>query len=187
MQNEENMDKWYIVHVMSGKENRVKESIEKKAELEEMNQYIHELLIPAEIVSEVKKGKKTMQQRKVFPGYMMMCLDLYDQEGNFNAKLWHYINGTNNVISFLGGDKPSPLDPKEVKEILGQLTEDEEVVKPKVDFEVGETVIIKEGAFTNLEGNIEMVDIEKGKLRVMLSIFGRSTPAELEYWQVEKI
>jgi transcriptional antiterminator NusG len=113
-------------------------------------------------------------------------MNLYDKTGATNNKVWYFIKETQGVIGFVGGDKPLPLSEQEVENILAHSRETEEVSKPKVDFEIGETVIIKDGAFENFEGTIESVDPDRGRLRLSVSIFGRSTPVEVEYWQVER-
>ncbi len=186
MSTDSNRDNWFILHVLSGFEYKVRDTINKTSQLEELDQYIKEVLVPIENVSEVKKGNKTTTKRKFYPGYILLNLELYNEQNEMNTKLWHFICRTQSVISFLGGDKPLPLPDDEVVTIMAQIHSDEESVKPKINFELGEVVIIKEGAFANLEGVIEEIDVDRGKLKVLLSIFGRSTPVDLEYWQVER-
>src|SRR5881275_1048384 len=147
-------DQWFVVHVLSGQENKVKENIEKRVKTEEMGDVIFEVLVPTERVSEIKRGKKSE---------------------------------TTGVIGFAGTkDKPIPMRKAEVDNMLAQMREREEKVKPKVSFEVGETVKVADSPFQNQNGIVEEIDPERGKLRVSVTIFGRATPVELEYWQVER-
>ena len=171
--------KWYVVHTMSGQERKVKANLEAKVEAEEMGEFIHRVLIPTENVSEVKSGKKRISTRLFFPGYILVEMEMSD-------KTWHFIRQASGVLGFLGDKEPIPLLDSEVDEVLNQIEDKKEKVKPKVMFEVGETVKVNEGPFVNFSGVVDEVNPEKGKLRVMVSIFGRSTPLELEYWQVER-
>jgi transcriptional antiterminator NusG len=177
---------WYVLHTLSGQEARVKESIERRIKQEEMQDYIDEVLIPTEKVSEVKQGKKTTTVRKFYPGYVFVHMQLYGEDRKLLEKSWNFIQQTPGIISFIGGERPVPLRPEEVDAILRQIEEKKEKVKPKVVFEPGETVKITDGPFLNFNGVIEEVDPERGKLKVSVSIFGRSAPVELEYWQVER-
>lgn len=178
--------KWYVIHTLSGQEQKVKENIEKRIKTEEMGEYIKEVLIPTEKVSEVKRGKKTTTTRKFYPGYLMVHMTLTDDKHQLLDKPWYFIRETPGIIGFVGGDRPIPLSPSEVESMLGQIKEREDKVRPKEVFAVGETVKINDGPFQSLSGTIEEVDNERGKLKIAVSIFGRSTPVELEYWQVEK-
>ncbi len=181
------MDKqWFVLHTLSGQEMKVKESIEKRMKQEEMQDYIDEVLIPTEKVSEVKQGKKTTTTRKFYPGYVLVHMSLYDDQKNLVDKTWYFTQQTPGIIGFIGGDRPVPLRPQEVDSILHQIEEKKEKVKPKIIFEPGETVKITDGPFLNFSGVIEEVDPDRGKLKVSVSIFGRSAPVELEYWQVER-
>lgn len=177
---------WYVIHTLSGQEFRVQESIVRRMELEGVNDRIFETKIPTEKVSEVRRGKKTTTQRKYFPGYILIRMNLYEDDGKINSEVWHFIRETTGVIGFIGGDKPLPLSPMEVEGVLAQTRETEDATKPKIDFEIGDTVTIKEGPFENFEGTIDSMDPDRGKLRLSVSIFGRSTPVEVEYWQVER-
>jgi len=147
---------------------------------------VEEILIPTEKVSEVKQGKKTTITRKFFPGYLLVNLELYDEQRKLVEKTWYFAQSTPGVIGFVGGDRPVPLKQAEVDTILNQIEEKKEKVKPKVIFDPGETVKITDGPFVSFSGVIEEVDPERGKLKVSVSIFGRSAPVELEYWQVER-
>jgi transcriptional antiterminator NusG len=180
-------DQWYVVHVLSGQENKVQESIRRRVKSEEMSDVIFDVLIPTERVSEIKRGKRTETTRKLLPGYLILNMHLLDEEGKLVDRAWYFIKETPGVIGFAGPkDKPVPMRPVEVESILAQMRDREDKVKPKLSFEVGETVKVADGPFQNQNGIVEEIDPERGKLRVSVSIFGRSTPVELEYWQVER-
>ncbi len=178
--------KWYVVHTLSGQENRVRDGIERQLKLEDSGNKIYEVFIPTEKVSEVRQGKRITTTRKFFPGYILVRMDLYDDEDNtIDETLWYFIRETQGVIGFVGGgDRPMPLSDSEFEDMMRQVAGKEEKIKPKIDFEIGESVRIKDGAFENFEGSIEEIDAGRGKLKLMVSIFGRSTPVELEFWQV---
>jgi len=171
--------KWYVVKAMSGQERKVKSNVEARIQVEELGDFVGRVLIPTENVSEVKGGKKKISTRLFFPGYILVEMDL-------NERTYHFIRQTNGVLGFLGDQEPIPLKDEEIENILGQIEARKEKVKPKVLFEVGEVVKVTEGPFVNFSGVINEINPEKGKLKVMVSIFGRSTPLELEYWQVER-
>ncbi len=177
---------WFVLHTLAGQEQRVKESIEKRLKAEEMEEYIHEVLVPMERVAEVRSGKKTVTTRKLYPGYVFIDMLLFDENKRIIEKPWYFIRDTQGIIGFVGGDRPTPASPEEVETIKAQISESEDHEKPKVHFEVGETVKINDGPFLNFSGVIEEIDPERGKLKVTVNIFGRNTPVELEYWQVEK-
>jgi transcription termination/antitermination protein NusG len=177
---------WFVLQTLSGQENKAKENMERRVQLEEMEDLVEEILIPTEKVSEVKQGKKTTITRKFFPGYLLVNLELYDEQRKLVEKTWYFAQSTPGVIGFVGGDRPVPLKQAEVDTILNQIEEKKEKVKPKVIFDPGETVKITDGPFVSFSGVIEEVDPERGKLKVSVSIFGRSAPVELEYWQVER-
>jgi transcriptional antiterminator NusG len=177
---------WFVLHTLSGQEAKVKENIERRIKQEEMQDYIDEVLIPTEKVSEVKKGKRTTTTRKFYPGYVLVHMCLYDENRELVDKTWYFTQQTPGLIGFIGGDRPVPLRPSEVDGILMQIEEKQEKIKPKVVFEPGETVKITDGPFLNFSGVIEEVDPDRGKLKVSVSIFGRTAPVELEYWQVER-
>jgi len=180
-------DQWYVVHVLSGQENRVRDNIEKRVKTEEMADVIFEVLVPTERVSEIKRGKKSETTRKFFPGYLIINMHLLDDEGQLIGRTWYFIRETPGVIGFAGTkDRPIPMRQSEVESTRAQMREREEKVKPKVSFEVGETVKVADGPFQNQSGVVEEIDPERGKLRVSVTIFGRATPVELEYWQVER-
>ncbi len=177
---------WFVLHTLAGQEQRVKDSIEKRLKAEEMTEYIQEVLVPMEKVAEVRNGKKTVTTRKLYPGYVFINMLLLDDNKRIIEKPWYFIRDTQGIIGFVGGERPTPASPEEIDVIKAQVTESEEQEKPKVNFEVGETVKINDGPFLNFSGMIEEIDPTRGKLKVTVNIFGRNTPVELEYWQVEK-
>ncbi len=176
---------WFVVHTLSGHENKVRETLLRQLEIGDQLP-VYEVFIPTEKVSEVRQGKKYTSTRKLFPGYIWIRMDLYDEDGQINEKSWYFIRNVQGVMGFLGGgNRPEPIPDYEVADLMCRNSEDSDV-KPKIAFEIGETVRIKDGAFENFEGVIQEIDNERGKLRLMVSIFGRSTPVELEFWQVDR-
>ncbi len=172
---------WYAVHTLTGYEDRVKTVLEGKVKSGVVEDTISQILIPTEQISEIRDGKKKISQRKFFPGYVLIEMELTD-------KSWYVIKNTPGVSGFVGaGSRPVPLKNTEVETILKQAQSAKEKPIPKVIFEKGESVRVTEGPFVNFNGAIEEVDLGKGKVKVMISIFGRATPVELETWQVEKI
>src|SRR5207253_2531151 len=168
-------DQWYVVHVLSGQENKVKDNIEKRVKTEEMTDVIYEVLVPTERVSEIKKGKKSETTRKFFPGYLIVNMHLLDQNNQLVDRTWYFIKDTPGVIGFAGTkDKPIPMRQSEVESMLAQMKEREEKVKPKVSFEVGETVKVADGPFQNQNGIVEEIDPERGKLQIPA---GQANPA----------
>ncbi len=181
------MDKeWFVVHTLTGQENKVQESIRRRLKHEEMEDYVGEVIIPTEKVSEVKKGVRSTTTRKFFPGYVLLQIALYDVERKLHDRAWYFVKETPGIIGFVGGDNPVPLAPDEVEQVLNQVKDKEEHVQPKITFEPGETVKINDGPFMNFNGVVEEIDPLKGKLKVSVAIFGRSASVELEYWQVER-
>lgn len=180
-------NQWYVVHVLSGQEGRVKERILRQREAEEMGDYIYEVLVPTEMVSEIRRGKKTSTKRKFFPGYIIVNMNLLTPDNQLVEKTWYFIKEMEGVIGFAGTkDRPIPMRQSEVDGMLSQIKEREESVRPAISFEVGDTVKVADGPFQSQNGIVEEIDPERGKLRVAVTIFGRSTPVELEYWQVER-
>ncbi len=171
--------KWYVVHTLSGQEARVKEQLDKKIAMEGIQEKITNVLVPIENVSEIRSGKKKITKRKFFPGYILVEMDMNDDT-------WYLIKNTQGVIGFVGAGTPVALMESEIQSILNQIEEKKEKVKPKVIFEKGEAVKVNDGPFVNFTGTVEELDPDRGKLKVMVSIFGRATPVELEYWQVER-
>ncbi|MFA7344851.1 MAG: transcription termination/antitermination protein NusG [Terrimicrobiaceae bacterium] len=180
-------DQWFVVHVLSGQEQKVQENINRRIQTEEMGDLVYEVLIPTERVQEIKRGKKTETTRKFFPGYLIVNMHLLDDDNQLVEKTWYFIKDTTGVLGFAGTkDRPIPMRKKEVESLLAQVREREDTVKPKISFEVGDKVKVADGPFQNQNGIVEEIDPERGKLRVSVSIFGRDTPVDLEYWQVEK-
>ena len=173
--------KWYVVHTQTGVEAKAKANLESRAETAGLRHLVHQVLIPTEKVSEVREGKKRITERKFFPGYILVQMDLTEES-------WYLVKNTPGISGFVGSGKtPIPLSEADVSQILMQQEEKTAKPKPKVEFSPGESVRVKEGAFANFNGIIEEINPNRGKLKVMVTIFGRSTPVELEYWQVEKI
>ena len=177
---------WYTIQTLSGQEQKAEKSLHKRIAEEEMGEYINEVLVPMEKVVEVRGGKKTVTQRKLYPGYIFIDMQLYDEEQRLLAQPWDFIRNTQGIIGFLGGERPIATPAADIDVIKAQVADSEETEKPKVNFEVGEEVKINDGPFQNYNGAVEEIDAESGKLKVTIDIFGRSTPVELEYWQVEK-
>jgi len=174
--------RWYVVHAYSGFEKSVSRALEERIRRAGMQESFGRILVPTEEVVEMKSGQKNISQRKFFPGYVLVEMDMNDEA-------WHLVKNTPKVTGFVGaahGKKPPPISEKEVQEILQQMQAGVEKPKPKVLFEVGEAVRVKEGPFTDFHGLVEDVNYDKSKMRVSVTIFGRATPVELEFGQVEK-
>ena len=172
--------KWYIVHAYSNFEKKVAEAIKAEAVQKDLEDKFEEILVPTEEVVEVRKGRKVSSERKYFPGYVLVKMDMTDEA-------YHLVKNTPKVTGFLGsGKRPLPVPEREVKAIMGQMEEDAERPMPTVSYEVGETVRVTDGHFQSFNGLVEEVDHENAKLKVAINIFGRATPVELEYSQVEK-
>ena len=175
--------RWYIVHAYSNFENKVAESIREQARQRGLEDLFEQIMVPKEKVTEVRRGRKVDTERKFFPGYVLVKMDLTDDT-------WHLIKNTAKVTGFLGGGgrgKPVPISENEAGRILRQVQEGVERPKPAVSFEIGEQVKVADGPFASFNGTVEDVDEERARLKVAVSIFGRSTPVELDYAQVEKI
>lgn len=177
---------WFAVHTLSGQENKVKTYLEKFKKAEELDDHIFEILLPTEVVSEVKGGKKSTKVRKLYPGYVFIQMKLYDEEGKIIIKPFYFVKDATGVIGFVGGDHPAPLRQTQIDEIKARVEAATGKEIPKVSFDVGEEVKITDGAFANLTGRVDEIDPARGKLKVSVSIFGRFTPVELEYWQVQR-
>jgi transcription termination/antitermination protein NusG len=176
---------WFAVHTLSGQEQKVKTYIERFRKAEELDEFIQEVLLPTEVVSEVKGGKKSVKTRKLYPGYVFVNMKLYE-EGQIIIKPFYFVKDAAGVIGFVGGEHPAPLRQTEIDEIKARIEAATGKEIPKVSFEVGEEVKITDGAFANLTGRVDEIDPARGKLKISVSIFGRFTPVELEYWQVQR-
>jgi len=175
-------NRWYVIHVYSGFEKKVASAIREQAEQKGLAERFEQILVPTEEVIEVKRGAKVSSERKFFPGYVLVKMDLDDAT-------WHLVKNTAKVTGFLGGRgvRPSPISESEAARIMRQVQEGIERPKPSITFEIGEQVRVSDGPFTSFNGVVEEVDEEKSRIKVAVSIFGRATPVELEYSQVEKV
>ena len=173
--------RWYVVHAYSGFEAKVKASMEEHIRLNGMEDMFGEILIPTEEVVEMRDGQKRRSERKFFPGYVLVQMEMTDES-------WHLVKDVPKVMGFIGGtkDKPAPITEKEAQSILNSVQEGTEKPKPKVLYEAGEVVRVIDGPFNDFNGVVEEVDYDKSRLKVAVSIFGRSTPVDLEFGQVEK-
>jgi len=173
--------KWYVVHAYSGFENQVKRSLHERIKRSGLEDKFGEILVPTEEVMEMREGQKRKSERKFFPGYVLVQMELTEET-------WQLVREAPKVMGFIGGtsDRPASISDKEAETILQRVQEGAEKPRPKVLFEVGEMVRVKEGPFTDFNGSVEEVNYEKNRLRVAVSIFGRSTPVELDFSQVEK-
>jgi len=174
--------RWYVVHAYSGMEKSVARALQDRVERAGMQDHFGKILVPTEEVVEMKNGQRTISERRFFPGYVLVEMDMNDDT-------WHLVKNTSKVTGFVGGsgNRPTPISEKEVDKIMSQMQEGVEKPRPKTLFEVGEMVRVKEGPFTDFNGNVEEVNYEKSRLRVSVTIFGRATPVELEFGQVEKL
>lgn len=174
------MTKWYVLQVLSGQEKKIKKSLEDSREQKGMTELIEEILLPTENVSEIKKGQQRVVEKKLWPGYLLVRMNLTDES-------WHYIKSTPGVVEFLGGEKPTALTEMEVENILRDLQEKRDKVTQKHKFQVGDYVKITDGVFVNFTGTVTEVFHDKGRLSVLVSIFGRETRVDdLEFAQVEE-
>jgi transcriptional antiterminator NusG len=174
-------NRWYVIHVYSGFEKKVATAVREQAEQKGLSDRFEEILVPTEEVVEVRRGAKVSSERKFFPGYVLVKMDMDDET-------WHLVRNTAKVTGFLGGrGRPSPISDAEAARIMHQVQEGIERPKPSITFEIGEQVRVCDGPFTSFNGTIEDVDEEKARVKVAVSIFGRATPVELEYSQVEKV
>lgn len=177
---------WFALHTLSGQENKVKVYIERFKAAEELDDAIFEVLLPTEVVSEVKNGKKSSKVRKLYPGYVFIQMRLFDEEKKLINKPWYFVKEVAGVIGFVGGEHPAALRQVEIDEIRARIEAANGKEVPKVQYAVGEEVKINDGPFANLNGRIDEIDPDRGKLKISVSIFGRFTPVELEYWQVQR-
>ena len=172
--------KWYVVHTQTGAEEKARAGLESRMATTSLKQYIEEIVVPTEQVSEVRSGKKRISTRKFFPGYILLKMEI-------NNESWYLVKTTPGITGFIGpGRRPQPLTDQEVNTILKRTHETESKPSPKIIFEIGQAIRIAQGPFANFNGSVMEVYPDRGKLKVSVSIFGRSTLVELEYWQVEK-
>ena len=173
--------RWYVVHAYSGFEKSVQRALGERIQRSDVQDLFGQILVPVEEVVELKAGQKSISERKFFPGYVLVEMEMNDET-------WHLVKSTPKVTGFVGGtaNKPTPISEKEVEKIMQQMQDGVEKPRPKVLFEPGEVVRVKEGPFTDFHGSVEHVNYEKNRLRVSVTIFGRATPVELEFGQVEK-
>ena len=173
--------RWYVVHAYSGFEKSVQRALIDRVNRSGMQDSFGQILVPVEEVIEMRGGQKTVTERKFFPGYVLVEMEMNDES-------WHLVKSTPKVTGFVGGtaNKPAPISDKEVEKIMQQMQEGVEKPRPKVLFEIGEVVRVKEGPFTDFHGSVEDANYDKNKLRVSVTIFGRATPVELDFAQVEK-
>jgi transcriptional antiterminator NusG len=178
---EQRKKRWYVVHAYSGYENYVKQALSERIVLDQVEDKFGQILVPTEEVVELRAGQKRKSERKFFPGYVLVEMDMDDQT-------WHLVRSIPKVLGFIGGtsDKPAPISPKEAETILQRMQDSTDKPKPKVLFEIGELVRVIDGPFADFNGTVEEVNYEKNRLRVAVLIFGRSTPVELQFDQVEK-
>ena len=175
------LKKWYVIHTYSGHENKVKVNILKMVVQSTIQDHFGQLVVPTEEVAEMKKGKKTVTTKKFFPSYILIEMHMSDDA-------WHLVNSIPGVTSFVGaGDKPQPLSKPEVERILGRMDKEKQTIIPEIPFTLGEHIRIKDGPFSDFTGVIDEINSEKGKLKVLVSIFGRETPVELDFLQVETL
>lgn len=174
--------RWYVVHAYSGMEKSVQRALTERIERAGMQDKFGQILVPSEEVVEIKNGQKALTERRLFPGYVFVEMEMTDDT-------WHLVKNTSKVTGFIGGksNKPTPIAPHEVAKIMQQVQDGVEKPRPKVLYEIGEVIRIKDGPFTDFNGNVEEVNYEKSKVRVTVTIFGRATPVELEFAQVEKV
>lgn len=173
--------KWYVVHTQTGSEEKARAGLQGRMAATELKKYISEIVVPTEQVAEIRGGKKRITARKFFPGYLIVKMDM-------NKESWYLVKTTPGITGFIGpGRRPTPISEEEVKAILQRTEDTETKPTPKIIFEINESIRIAQGPFANFNGSVMEVYPERGKLKVSVSIFGRSTLVELEYWQVEKL
>lgn len=181
---------WFVLHTLTGQEQKVQRYMLAQARIQELGEYVGDVVIPMEKVTETKDGKKRTFNRKFFPGYVLINVALYDYgetgKREIVERTWSFIRSTPGIIGFIGGERPAPLPAEEVAEILNQVASGAEKPRQKITFQPGETVRITDGPFMNFSGSVEEVDPDKGMLKVSVEVFSRNTLVELEYTQVER-
>jgi len=179
--------RWFVLKVQSNREEDVRDSLLRQLKLEKAEEMVGEILVPTESVSEVRAGRRDVIQRKLYPGYVIIQVQV-DENGRVPERLWYLIRGTSGVGDFIGGEQPWPLREDEVAQMLGKAEQkEEEVPRLEIDFKEGDMIEIKEGSFRSMKGRVEEVNPATGRVKVIIHIFGRATSVELEYWQVEPI
>jgi transcriptional antiterminator NusG len=178
---------WYTLMVMSNFENKVLTLLQKQLEYEKgASDFFHEVLMPSKVVTEVKRGKKSSRVQKLYPGYLFVRMDMYNEDGDLRADAFHFAKGINGVRGYVGGNKPTKLKSREIEQIQEHIRQFRDKETPKNEMIVGQKVRILDGPFINFEGPVTEANNQTGLLKVNVSIFGRDTPVELESWQVEK-
>lgn len=178
---------WYVLRVQSNKEMHVKEALDRKVEMEGLNDIIGRIEVPVERVKRIRGSKQTVHKRKLYPGYVFMEMEP-TEEGRVPERAWFMIKETSGVGDFISTEGiPTPMRDTDVAKMLTEAEKPEETPSIKVDFQQGDRIKIREGAFENFEGEVESIDPERGIVKVVVSIFGRSTPLDIEYWQIEKV
>ena len=179
--------KWFVLRVQSSKEDQVRESLERRVKVEGLDEVVTRVLVPSERISEIRSGQKRVRERKIYPGYIMVEIDA-GEDGSIPEKAWFTIRETVGIGDFLGDRTgPIPMSKRDVDKMMGEAEHKDQAPKLKIGFSGGEGVRIKEGPFENFEGMVEEVSPAKGTVKVIVTIFGRPTPVELEYWQVEGV
>ncbi|MDR1458250.1 MAG: transcription termination/antitermination protein NusG [Puniceicoccales bacterium] len=179
--------KWYALQVLTNQENKVKLYIDKFMVINGLSEFIDEVLVPVENVIEIKNGKRRQRMKKFYPGYVFIRMKLLDEDGNLLQDPWQFVRNTEGVVNFVGKDKPVPLKQFEVDRILEQVKRIGNIPMQRVSFEIGDRVKITDGPFIESTGNVINIDMENGKMKVSVSLFGRDTPVELEFWQANII
>ncbi len=183
----------YVVHTLTGQEKRAQTYLANQCNVAELSDSIGVVILPLETVTDIKDKKKTKREMKFFPGYLFVQAKLYvpdplkPKKEKLNVDVWRFVTNAPGIIGFLGGDHPQALTQREISDLTDQAQGGERSSRPKIDYKIGETVLIKEGAFKGSSGPIDMVDPDRGKLNVTVTVFGRPTPVELEHWQVERL
>ena len=184
---EEPVTQWFALRVQSNREEEVRDSLMRQLKVEDLDKRVPEVLVPTEAVTEMRDGQREVVQKKLFPGYVLVQVEV-DDEGRVPEQLWYVIKETRGVGDFIGGEQPWSLKDEEVARMLGKAEEkEEEAPKLEIDFKEGDMVEINEGAFREMKGRVEEVNPATGRIRVVVHIFGRATSVELEYWQVEPV
>ena len=182
---QDNRGQWFVVQTLSGHENKVRDTINRKIRTGDQVP-VYEAMIPVEKIMEIRRGKKVQVTRKYFPGYILVRMDLYNCDGGIDEAAWYFVRGVQGVLGFLGGNRPHALSEEEFRDMNPSSGEEAAAPTLVIGVKVGDVVIIKDGAFMGYEGTVDAVDETKGRLTVVISIFGRSTPVDLEFWQVEQ-